>query len=428
MPDSPLTRAKLLSGAAIGAAGFLASRALGAEAGHGWGTTHKLSRTTSTIATPQDTTSYLDDVGLIFYAPGNPATLTHLDDYGTILFGQDSHTSTFAPKAGRCLKYFWLHSAIGSNSLNITSAAAAAGGYRLKDSAGVIVDHSGQGPYCDLGNASYQADVLTVIQNYLSTNPTVDGIFVDNFDTDWPAYAGGMSAAFPTYQEDGTTVVWNNNTDYENDVLAFAQAVLKPIKDSGKLVVMNAGVTFFNTTDRGLFQGLSFPAAFNGSTATLDWANRYKSYATGMCVEHWLQNQASPYTVGLNNHVTSKDYWDEWTSSFLPTLQGTYGLDFYPVCVVSSANAAVARYMRATFLMQWDGGGGSFLFGIDGSYAADPWTAELAVDVGQPQSAVVAVGSGWKRQYEKKLVYINPTASTQVLDGNSIASGDALFV
>lgn len=381
-----------------------------------------------------DTTTYLDDVAMLHYSGGTaPGSLTHLDDYGTILFGPGTYVSTFGPKAGRCLKYVWNHSAVDEDwGLNISEARALTAQYELKDTAGVVVDPGTQGPWCDVANVSYQNEQKTIILNWLAANPTCDGIFVDNFDTFLGNYSLGTSDVFPLYKHDGTTVAVGNNTDYQNAQLSWAANVAAAVIAAGKLVVMNAGVTYIlgaNGGDIGLFSGHSggSPTPFYDGTYTLYWASLYKDSATGMMVEHWLQEAASPFAVHLNTHSDFRHYWTENAVDFPPLLQG-YGLDFYPLNHVYSSGASVARYMRASYLMGWDGGIGSQIWAKDAAYNLDPWVAELALDVGQPLASVVASGAGWYRDFEHYRVKINPSASTATIDGTSIASGDAAFV
>lgn len=363
-----------------------------------------------------DTTSFQDDLGLIYYG-GSPGSLTHLDNYGMIDMG--SGESTFIPKAGKCIRYAMCLTAINTLNLGVTAATARANGWLVHGPTSNELTYGNPvAPIADIGNSGYQAACLQSARDHLSANPGTDGVFYDNFGAKFQSY---NNIPFPIYDQNDV-VLWSNQAAFQDAQVSFAANVMAALKADGYLIVPNGKAGFNGGDDKG---HIGAHPSNSSADNTKDWLDLWHTYVTGITIESWLQLQPSPYTVGLNTQVTFLDYWDSWTA-FIDYVQG-YSLAFFPVDVVSSANAAVARYLRASFLMNWNGGSGSILFGKDGSYAVDPWTTELSYDVGQPRSARVAVGAGWKRPYERYTVYINPTATTQTLDGNSIASGDALF-
>jgi hypothetical protein len=78
---------------------------------------------------------------------------------------------------------------------------------------------------------------------------------------------------------------------------------------------------------------------------------------------------------------------------------------------MDSKNLDPARmvYGKASFLLEWNGGGSVFMYNDTPNDPTDPaWTT----DIGLPTAAKVQIGVGWMRPYTRGTVLVNPSAST----------------
>ena len=85
------------------------------------------------------------------------------------------------------------------------------------------------------------------------------------------------------------------------------------------------------------------------------------------------------------------------------------GDDFVGVTYGAPGDTQMMTYGKASFLLDWNGGGGAFIYqATDGS---DPANSAWTASIGQPAAAKQQVGVGWMRQYTDGVVLVNPDPS-----------------
>ncbi len=86
------------------------------------------------------------------------------------------------------------------------------------------------------------------------------------------------------------------------------------------------------------------------------------------------------------------------------------GTPFNAVVYGSATDVTAQRYARATFLLGWDGLDGSALM-YRPSADGIPYPAPWAADIGLPMAARYAVGAGWRRDFDRGTVVVDPSAA-----------------
>jgi hypothetical protein len=66
-------------------------------------------------------------------------------------------------------------------------------------------------------------------------------------------------------------------------------------------------------------------------------------------------------------------------------------------------------YGKASFLVDWDGHGGAFVY--EPTNHGNPWNGAWTQNLGQPRGRRHAVGVGWLRRYRGGIVLLNPSPS-----------------
>jgi hypothetical protein len=91
------------------------------------------------------------------------------------------------------------------------------------------------------------------------------------------------------------------------------------------------------------------------------------------------------------------------------------GKDFFGLTYGPADDAQRMSYGRASFLLEWNGGGGAFLY--QPTDRQDPWNGAWTRDIGRPEGAKRRVGVAWLRTYSGGIVLVNPDPSrSQHLD------------
>src|SRR3954471_13904579 len=100
--------------------------------------------------------------------------------------------------------------------------------------------------------------------------------------------------------------------------------------------------------------------------------------------------------------------WDGW-QRLVGTAQAM-GKDFIGVAYGAGADTGAMTYGKASFLLDWNGGGGAFMYGtLDGS---DPTGSAWTTSSGQPAASKQQVGVGWKRVYSGGVALVNPSTTS----------------
>jgi hypothetical protein len=117
----------------------------------------------------------------------------------------------------------------------------------------------------------------------------------------------------------------------------------------GQTLTSTTGTWSGSTPIRG-----SIPGDNGSDTGDLSkqWIKRYYPYVSATMIEYW-QQRSSDHTVVLSGDDTWYHHWDGWES--VMAYAQSKGLGFIPVCYVSSTELAQTRFLRGSYLLQWNG-------------------------------------------------------------------------
>ena len=233
----------------------------------------------------------------------------------------------------------------------------------------------------------------------------VHGVFIDDVVGNFVGLTGGaIPAKYPTQQA------------WETAMVSFISYVGPALKSRGIYVVANAAmfVPGDNRSDTG-----ELTAAF--------W-RRLGRNVSGLTTEYWLQAPTNTATLrSIGSDWT--DNWPGWQG--LVSVAQQSGADFFGLMYGSGENAAAMRFGRGSFLLDWDGAGGAFMYAIDDR--ADPRHPGWVAQFGKPVAAKLERGVGvWQRRYQQGYVVVNAgdAAVTIRVAGKArvIPPLDAIFV
>jgi hypothetical protein len=281
---------------------------------------------------------------------------------------------------------------------------ALSNGWLLKDAAGNYVHPYGNSNRYlgDVGNSAYQQAFITNVRNKLATTPGLDGIFLDNVVADvsptWMTSCGCFPAKYPSL------AAW------QTAQVGFVAALGSALKSSGFYVLPNA---------QGWTKGSSNT---DNGVDTQNWWIKLAPYVSGLMNEYWMQNANNVTQLmsdGSGGFMTS---WAGWQK--LVSIAQSHGVDFFGSTQGSSTFTQGMRFGKASFLLDWDGGGGAFTYSVSPAFVGpDPYNAAWASDLGAPQGAKFAVlpsANVWRRNYTRGVVVVNPTTGAVVVAINGI--------
>ena len=223
-------------------------------------------------------------------------------------------------------------------------------------------------------------------------------MFIDDVLYDLTPLTGQEAAQYPTQQS------------WAQAQLSFVAAVGQALQAHGYYVLVNAS---------GYVPGA---AASDDGNNTIQWWRKLGPYVNGLMNEYYQHDlRRVQHRCGRPEPAWNQN-WDGW-QQLVSTAQ-SLGKDFYGVTYGNAGDTAAMAYGKASFLLDWDGGGGAFMFQtLDGSDPSNPaWTT----DIGQPSAAKQQVGVGWMRTYSGGIALVNPspsTAQTFQLPGSYQTSG-----
>jgi hypothetical protein len=262
---------------------------------------------------------------------------------------------------------------------------AKANGWLLHDLSGneIYYGSGGNGRLTNPGLLGFQQEWVKEMTAYLQSTGA-DGVFIDNFGV-WPPVNGSP---------------WNikeisNQAAYQAAQLSFIKYVGGALKAEGYYVMVN---------------GMAYIPGDNGSddgTLSKAWIDQIYPYINGYFVEYWQENGSDFRLRGLG--VEWYNHWDAWQS--VMAYAQSKGLDFHGEVEAGATDLQEDRYVRASFLLEWNGGGGSFM--PSPTSASDNWNNVLAINPGLPSAAKTQIATNiWRRDYTNGVVVVNPTAST----------------
>jgi hypothetical protein len=334
----------------------------------------------------------------------SPSSLTNGNKFATLSFG--GYYSLFQPLSGRTIKYVNGAFCLDGSDVEASMATCRANGWLLHNSSGQeLVSHYGY-LLANVGNVSFQNDFKQRILNFLALHSWIDGVYFDNGAVSMPQQ---MGVSYPIYDENNN-LLWSNDTDFQKAQIALMANVAGALKARGYVVGYNA-------------RGYDGTVASQDGTLSKWWMDQYAPYVTAAMIEEWHQREDT-HAVTLSGTDAWWKHWDEWQS--VETYAQSKGLEFWPTdYIAKSGEDSQCRYLRGSYLLDWNGKGSIMLMSWDGT---DFWNSCTATNVGLPSGAKYQVATGvWRRDYTGGYVIVNPTASTVTVGGDTIPSGDAIL-
>jgi hypothetical protein len=196
---------------------------------------------------------------------------------------------------------------------------------------------------------------------------------------------------------------------------SFVRTVGSALKAHGYYVLVSAGGRVRDA-----------PGADGGQADASFWRT-LAPYVCGLLNEYWLQN---PNDNGQLRSVGGAWYqqWRGWER--LVSVAQTAGVDFFGLTYGTSDDLQAMRFGRGSFLLDWNGRGGAFIYDTpDG----DPYNPAWATDLGRPLDRKAELAAGvWRRRYDRGSIIVNATPApvTVNVDGapRTIQATDALFL
>ena len=290
------------------------------------------------------------------------------------------HGTTLAYMSGMDITHF---------DTGVSMKAALAHNWLLRDSAGNLIAHEGYDDVylADVGSTSYQqAWVKNVLAFLRSTR--IRGVFIDDVIADPRGWTVGE--IFPPAYPDQAS--WAAAT------ASFVKAVGSELKAHGYYVLLNANG---HRRDTGAEDSGQFDAS---------WWRELAPDVSGFLDEYWQQN---PNDLTQLRSVGTAWYqqWRGWQR--LVSVAQRAGVDFFGLTYGTHDDLQAMRYGKGSFMLDWNGKGGAFIFETEDG---DPYNPAWAADLGRPLAPKVEVQPGvWRRPYERGLVLVNTnTASVTV--------------
>lgn len=374
--------------------------------------------TSSPPPPPPPPASYIRGLGLIRYANLMCST-SNLSQYGWLdSASQDSSWGCAASQStGLALGYF--------NPVSICTVLddgvlySVANGHEdwfLHTAAGARISISSAAGTCylaDPGNLGYQNEFKTHVAARIAGVAGADGVFLDNIIINWNNLTlSGTPSRYPI-DASGHAPGW------EAAIKSFLANAATYLRAQGRYVEGSAAAW------------CSCGGAQN-SGALSQWWWHYltdasgHSLLSGIFVEHWMKPSSSygPRLVGTDAWYKQ---WDSYEG--LQAYAHSLGADFTgedaDYSVGSTPATRVARFSRATYLLDYDCGRGAWAWHTS---ASDPWATIDHNDPGCPLGAKTQVATNvWRRDFTNGYVIVNPTAAAVTVGGVSIASGDAVI-
>ena len=257
-------------------------------------------------------------------------------------------------------------------------------GWLLKNSGGGYLRNPVYESYiADVGNPAYQKQWADNVAGFLARNHD-DGVFVDDVVADIEALAGEYPSKYPSQHA------------WQDAQLSFIRYVGRTLKKKGFYVLASANGSIRDDSRSN-----------NAELTSLFWKQLAPS-VSGLFCEYWLQLPPDPSKLRVAGSDDWTKWWGRWQS--LVSVAQNAGVDFFAEMYGTNAGTDVMRYGRASFLLDWDGGGGAFIFS-PGDDGADPWNPEWTTQIGRPVGRKFKVGVGWRRNFSSGVALVNPSAA-----------------
>ena len=151
----------------------------------------------------------------------------------------------------------------------------------------------------------------------------------------------------------------------------------------------------------------AFTGEINDATQYLWWYRQIAPYVSGITAEHWQQwgSVGSVRTSG----AAWNQAWEGWER--LPSVVASMGKDFYASATGALTDTGKAAYLRASFLLAWKPGRGTFFYTDAYAGKGDPWRLVATPDIGRPRGPRRRIGVGFKRTFTSGIALVNPSPS-----------------
>jgi hypothetical protein len=352
-------------------------------------------------------TGMIDDEGSVRLGM-MPASMTNGSKFATLAFG--GYYNIFQALPGRAIKYTSGTMCYDGDDVAESKATCRANAWLVHDTSGQeITYYSGTQSLVNLGNVNFQNDYKQRLLNFLALNPWIDGVYFD----DGAVSVAQFGASYPIYDQNNN-LLWSNNTDYQNAQISFLSNVGAALKARGYAVGYNG---------RG---GIAGDSRSDTGDLAKWWMDQYAPYVTASMIEYWHQGQAAccgSHGVDLGGDDTWYNHWDGWQS--VQAYAQSKGLEFWPAVYIGQTELSQCRYLRGSYLLEWNGKGTIMLASWNGT---DFWNTCTATDLGFPTGTKYQPAAGiWERQYTRGYVIVNPTKTTVTIGNDTIPSGDAIL-
>lgn len=305
--------------------------------------------------------------------------------------------TTLVYKSGTSIQESW--------STGVTYREALANGWLLKDASDAYLMNHQYGAFVgDIGNPAYQQRFIENTIAFLKRTK-VDGVFIDDVLGDPRSMTSGV---FPAKYPDSDA--------WESAMVSFVQKVGTALKSRGYYVLANA--TKWIADDQ---------RSDTGVHAAEFW-KRLAPGVSGLMSEFWLQ---APDDHGQLRVLGSNwdQHWPAWQS--LVSVAQNRGVDFFGLTFGPGSDTRAMRYGRGSFLLDWDGRGGAFLY-----YKTDhpnPYHPSWVRQLGKPLGPKLERDRGlWQRRFQQGMIVVNATNETTSVRvfgrSHSVTGVDALFI
>lgn len=323
--------------------------------------------------------------GIAVVSYGHLSSFSNLDQYAYVVGSawSSGDVATLESVPGKGLAYFSGTDVNTNYSTGVPYSQAAANDWLLSCGASLCVNQGYPSNYIgDLGSTGYQQAFVANVESYLAARPGIDGIFIDDVTYGPKALIGAYPTKYPS------TSAWAAAQ------VSFVKAVYTALHAKGYYLALNAD---------GYIPG---DANSDDGTNTVTWWKQLGPYADGLMNEYYDETSSSTGQLRVMGTAWYQ-HWDGW-GRLIGTAQ-SMGDDFLGLTKQTCTDTAAMTYGKASFLLEWNGGSGAFMFTCGTSDPANPaWTTSI----GQPLGSRMQVGVGWMRFYSGGVALVNPSPTS----------------
>lgn len=316
---------------------------------------------------------------------GHLSSFSNLDQYEYVVGSawSSGDVATLESVPGKGLAYFSGTDVNTNYSTGVPYSQASANGWLLSCGTSLCINQGYPSNYIgDLGSAGYQQAFVTNVESYLAARPGIDGIFIDDVTYGPKTLLGTYPTKYPT------------TSSWAAAQVSFAKAVYTALHAKGYYVALNAD---------GYIPGDSNS---DDGTNTVTWWKQLGPYADGLMNEYYDETSSSTGQMRAMGTAWYQ-HWDGW-GRLISTAQ-SMGDDFLGLTKQTCTDTAAMTYGKASFLLDWNGESGAFMFTCGTS---DPANAAWTTSIGQPAGSKLQVGVGWMRVYSDGVTLVNPSPTT----------------